>query len=104
KKIWERAHLVMPEYGIELIDVRIKRINYVEDVRRKVYERMISERKRAAEQFRSEGQGKRAEIEGQMAKELEQINSEAYRQAQAIKGKADAESIRIYAEAFNKDP
>ncbi|MCD4781924.1 MAG: protease modulator HflC [Candidatus Omnitrophica bacterium] len=95
---------IVPRYGIELIDLRIKRINYIEDVQRKVYERMISERKRAAEKFRSEGQGKKAEIEGQMSKELQEIEAEAYRQAEEIKGKADAKAIKIYAEAYNKDP
>ncbi|MCK5306474.1 MAG: protease modulator HflC [Candidatus Omnitrophica bacterium] len=102
--ILEKARVIAPQYGIELIDVRIKRINYVEVVRKKVYERMIAERKRAAEQYRSEGQGKRAEIEGQMGKELKQITSEAYRKAQGIRGKADAETTRIYADAYNKDP
>ena len=65
---------------------------------------MISERKRAAERYRSEGQGKKAEIEGQVAKELNQIRSEAYRTAEEIKGKADAEATRIYADAYNRDP
>ena len=102
--ILEKAAVLAPQYGIELIDVRIKRINYVEAVRRKVYERMIAERKRAAEQYRSEGQGKKAEIEGQMSKELKQITSEAYRKAQGIRGKTDAETTRIYADAYNKDP
>jgi len=95
---------IVPQYGIELIDVRIKRINYVAEVQRKVFERMISERKRAAEQYRSEGQGKKAEIEGQMTKELNQITSEAYKVAEEIEGKADAEAIRIYADAYNKGP
>ena len=104
RKILERAQATMPSYGIQLIDVRIKRINYVKEVQGKVYERMISERKRAAERFRSEGQGKKAEIEGQMGKELNDIQSGAYRKAQEIKGKADAEAIKIYAEAYNKDP
>jgi len=104
RKILTIAAKTTPTYGIELIDMRIKRINYVEEVQRKVYDRMISERKRAAEQFRSEGQGKKAEIEGQMAKELEEIRSGAYRSAQEVKGKADAEAINIYAEAYNKDP
>ena len=102
--ILEKAKVLAPQYGIELIDVRIKRINYVEAVRRKVYERMIAERKRAAEQYRSEGQGKRAEIAGQMGKELKQITSEAYRKAQGIRGKTDAETTKIYADAYNKDP
>ena len=80
-----------------------KRVNYVQDVREKVYDRMIAERKRAAEQYRSEGLGKSAEIEGQMAKELKLITSEAYRQAQIITGKADAEAIKIYAQAYSQD-
>lgn len=102
--ILKRAGEAVEDYGIELVDVKIKRINYVREVQNKVYERMISERKRAAEQFRSEGQGKKAEIEGQRAKELQQIQAEAYRTAQEIKGKADAKAIKIYADAYNKDP
>ncbi|GAG35553.1 unnamed protein product, partial [marine sediment metagenome] len=102
--IIEEASKIMPQYGIELIDVRIKRINYVSEVQRKVFERMISERKRAAEQYRSEGQGKRAEIEGQMEKELKEIRSGAYRVAKEIEGKSDAEAIKIYADAYNRDP
>lgn len=98
-----KAQKLAPQYGIELVDVRIKRINYVENVRKKVYERMIAERKRAAEKYRAEGQGKRAEIEGQREKELLIITSEAYKTAQIIKGKADAESITIYAEAYSRD-
>ncbi|MDD5156005.1 MAG: protease modulator HflC, partial [Candidatus Omnitrophica bacterium] len=85
--ILEKAKILAPQYGIDIVDVRIKRINYVEDVRNKVYDRMIAERKRAAEKYRSEGQGKSAEIEGQVAKELKAITSEAYRQAQIITGK-----------------
>ena len=104
RDILKRASKITPQYGIELVDLRIKRINYVEEVRRKVFDRMISERKRAAEQYRSEGQGKKAEIEGQMGKGLQKIRSEAYRKAQEIKGKADAEAIKIYANAYNKDP
>jgi membrane protease subunit HflC len=104
RRILENSAEDIRNFGIELIDVRIKRINYVQKVQEKVYERMISERKRAAEQFRSEGQGAKAEIEGQMEKELKQIRSEAYRKAQEIKGKADAEAIKIYADAYNKDP
>lgn len=104
RTILEKAKVLAPQYGIEIIDVRIKRINYVEDVRNKVYDRMIAERKRAAERYRSEGRGKSAEIEGQTAKELKQITSEAYRQAQGIIGKADAEAISIYAQAYNRNP
>lgn len=93
-----------PQYGIEVVDVRIKRLNYVENVRNEVYGRMIAERKRAAELYRSEGHGKRAEIDGQRGKELKRITSEAYRTAQGLKGKADAEVTKIYADAYNQDP
>ena len=92
------------EYGIELIDVKIKRLNYVNEVRQKVYERMISERQKIAAKYQSEGQGKAAEILGKMQRELDQIESEAYKTAQEIKGKADANAIKIYAAAYNKDP
>lgn len=102
--ILEKAKVLAPQYGIEIVDVRIKRVNYVEDVRNKVYDRMISERKRAAEKYRSEGQGKSAEISGQVGKELKLITSEAYRQAQGIVGKADAEAINIYAQSYSNDP
>lgn len=102
--ISERAKVLAPQYGIAIVDVRIKRINYVEDVRNKVYDRMIAERKRAAEKYRSEGHGKSAEIEGQVAKELKLITSEAYRQAQLIVGKADAEAISIYGQAYTQNP
>jgi membrane protease subunit HflC len=102
--ILEKAKVLAPQYGIDIVDVRIKRVNYVEDVRNKVYDRMIAERKRAAEKYRSEGQGKSAEIEGQVAKELKTITSEAYRQAQIVTGKADAEAINIYAAAYSQNP
>ena len=98
------AGKVIPQYGIELVDVRIKRLNYVESVREKVYARMISERKRIAARFRSEGEGRSAEILGTMEKELRQIRSGAYRRAQEIRGKADAEATRIYGDAYNRDP
>jgi membrane protease subunit HflC len=102
--ILDKAKVLAPQYGIEIQDVRIKRVNYVEEVRNKVYDRMIAERKRAAEKYRSEGQGKSAEIEGQMGKELKLITSEAYRQAQSLVGKADAEAINIYAQAYSQNP
>jgi modulator of FtsH protease HflC len=102
--IRERAGVIAPQYGIEIVDVRIKRINYVEDVRERVYDRMISERKRAAERYRSEGRGKSAEILGQTEKELKAITSEAYMTAQGIVGEADAEAVAIYAGAYGKDP
>lgn len=94
----------LQQYGIVVEDVQIKRINYVESVRQTVYDRMISERRRAAEQFRSEGQGEKAKIEGQIERELLTIQSEAERQAQEIRGKADKEALRILARAYNRDP
>jgi membrane protease subunit HflC len=102
--ILEKSSAVMPEYGIELADVQVKRVNYVESVQQKVFERMISERKRIAERFRSEGQGKAAEISGKVEREKLAIESEAYRKAEEIKGRADAEAARIYAEAYNTNP
>jgi len=104
RSILDKAKVLAPQYGIEIMDVRIKRINYVEEVRDKVYDRMIAERKRAAEKYRSEGHGKSAEIEGQTGKELKLITSEAYRQAQSIIGKADAEAVNIYAQAYSQNP
>ncbi|MDP8259847.1 MAG: protease modulator HflC [Candidatus Gygaella obscura] len=104
RSILAKSKVLAPQYGIDIIDVRIKRVNYVEAVRNKVYDRMIAERKRAAENYRSEGQGRSAEIEGQVAKELKLITSQAYREAQIIKGKAEAEGTKIYAQAYAKDP
>ena len=104
RAILEKAAQEMPNFGIELLDVRIKRINYIEEVREKVYERMISERKRIAEKSRSEGQGRKAEIDGERQKEFQRISSEAYREAQKIKGRGDAEATRIYANSFGRDP
>ncbi|MGV8122084.1 MAG: protease modulator HflC [Candidatus Xenobiia bacterium LiM19] len=102
--IIETARKLMPEYGIELIDVKITRINYVESVQKKVYARMISERNRMAEKYRSEGEGEKARILGQLEKEKKRIYSEAYKKSQEIKGEAEAESTRIYAQAYNSDP
>lgn len=104
RAILKKAAQEMPNFGIELLDVRIKRINYIEEVREKVYERMISERKRIAEKSRSEGQGRKAEIDGERQKEYQRISSEAYREAQKIKGRGDAEATRIYANSFGRDP
>jgi membrane protease subunit HflC len=103
RAILAEASKAMPAFGMELVDVRIKRINYVERVQEKVYERMISERKRKAAQFRSEGEGKKAEILGEMDKELKSIISGAYRTAEEIRGNADAEATKIYGEAYNRD-
>ncbi len=102
KEIFEQASKMVQDFGIELIDVQVKRVNYVEEVRRKVYDRMIAERKRAAEEYRSEGRGEQARIEGQTEKELKKIMSEAYRKAQAIKGKAEATALKIYADAYSQ--
>jgi modulator of FtsH protease HflC len=94
----------MPELGIELIDVRIKRINYIDSVRDQVESRMISERQSIAARFRSEGEGRSQEILGNMQRELRRISSEAERQAQEIIGRADAEATRIYGAAYGQDP
>jgi membrane protease subunit HflC len=98
------ASRLIPEFGMELLDIRIKRINYIESVQQSVFNRMISERKRIAAQYRSEGEGERAAILGQMDRELAKLTSEAYKKSQEIRGKAVAEATRIYAEAFSKDP
>ena len=102
--IMEQANPKLTQFGIELVDVRIKRINYVEEVRKAVYTRMIAERKQIAEKFRSEGKGESSKIAGDKEKELKKITSEAYKKAQEIKGTADGEATKIYAEAYNKDP
>lgn len=94
----------MPGLGIELIDVRIKRINYIDSVREQVETRMISERQSIAARFRSEGEGRSQEILGAMERDLRQIRSEAERKAEEIRGAADAEATRIYGEAFSQDP
>lgn len=98
------APQTLEKYGIELLDVQIKRINYVEQVRQDVYERMISERKRIAELYRSQGRQSAEKIAGERERELKKITSEAYKQAQEIRGDADAEATRIYAEAYSQDP
>jgi membrane protease subunit HflC len=104
KSIFEQAASQMPQLGIELIDIRIKRIDYVEAVEQRVFDRMIAERQRIAEQFRSEGQGRAAEIDGDTKRSLAEIQSEANRKAEIIRGQADAEASRIYSEAFGSDP
>jgi membrane protease subunit HflC len=104
QEILTRAKRLMPELGIELADVRIKRVNYINSVRREVENRMIAERQSIAERFRAEGQGRSQEILGEMQRELRQIQSEAAREAEEIRGNADAEATRIYGEAFGADP
>lgn len=102
--IFDTASKLTPDYGIELVDVMFKRVNYIESVRLKVYERMISERKRIAAEKRSLGEGQKAEILGKVDRDLKEITSQASRKASEIKGKADAEASAIYADAFNQDP
>ncbi len=104
RKIMEQAAPKLEDFGIEIVDFRIKRVNYVEQVRKKVYERMIAERNQISEKFRSEGKGESKKIQGERQKELRRIQSEAYKKAEEIKGKADATATKIYADAFNKDP
>lgn len=103
RKMLSEAAKLTPQYGIELVDIRIKRINYVESVQKRVYERMISERKRIASQYRSEGEGEKRRILGQMQKELARIRSEAYKKAQKIRGEAEAKSTAIYGQAYGQD-
>lgn len=91
-------------FGIELLDIRFKRINYNESVRPKIYERMISERRQIAERFRSEGNGEAARINGNRERELKRIQSEAYREVEEIRGDADAKATEIYAAAYNQTP
>jgi membrane protease subunit HflC len=102
--ILEQAQPKLTPFGIELVDVKIKRINYVEEVRKSVYGRMIAERNQIAEKFRSEGKGEAQKIRGEKERDLQEIESEAFKKAQRIKGAADAEATIIYAEAYGKDP
>lgn len=100
--IERKAAEVVPQYGIALVDVKVKRINYERSVRQKVFDRMISERLKIAEKIRAEGQEKRAEIAGTTEKEMRRIRSEAYQGAESIKGAADAEATKIYADAYEQ--
>lgn len=103
-QILKKANQRTSDLGIRILDVRIKRLNYVEEVRNRVYERMVSERNRIADQFRSEGQGEARKIEGNKERDLAKIQSEAIRAAAVIRGKADAEATAIYAAAYNRSP
>ncbi len=103
-QILEKAAKITLEFGIELKDVRFKRINYVDTVQQKVFERMISERKRIAERSRSEGQGRAAEIRGQKERDMLAASSVGYKTAQEKKGEADAKATAIYARAYSRDP
>lgn len=104
KEITEAARGKLAEFGIELLDVRFKRINYNPAVSAKIYSRMMSERQQIAERFRSEGQGEAAKIIGNKERDLKEIDSKAYREVQTIEGKADAEATSIYAKAYNQSP
>ena len=102
--ILAKAQEAMPDFGIELVDVQFQRVNYSQQVQRKIFERMISERKRIAELYRSQGEGERNFVLGRKERELRAIESEAYRKAQEVKGAADAKATAIYAEAHRLDP
>jgi membrane protease subunit HflC len=103
REILERAGERTADLGIELLDLRIKRINYVEEVQQDVFARMIAERQRIAELYRSEGQGEAARIQGERERDLQQIQSEAFKTAEELKGKADASATDIYASAYGRD-
>lgn len=104
REVLERASARTADLGIELLDLRIKRINYVDEVQQDVFARMIAERRRIAELFRSEGQGEAARIQGERERDLQRIQSEAFRTAEELRGKADAEATDVYASAYNRDP
>jgi modulator of FtsH protease HflC len=103
REILSRAASRMSDLGIELLDIRLQRVNYVEQVQKDVFARMIAERNRVAERFRSEGEGEAARIRGERERELKRIQSEAYRTAEELRGKADGEATGIYAEAHGRD-
>jgi len=103
QEILRAAAEAVGEYGIELLDLKFKRINYVPEVQQDVFARMIAERNRVAEEFRSEGQGESARIMGERERDLAQIQSEAFRTAEELRGTADAEATAIYAAAYNRD-
>jgi membrane protease subunit HflC len=104
QQILERASKITPEFGVELVDVRFKRINYTESVQQAVFQRMIAERKRIAERSRSEGQGRAAEIRGQKERDVLAATSVGYKSAEELKGKADAKATSVYARAYGRDP
>ena len=104
KRIVTQARAKLSPFGIELVDVKIKRINYIENVRQAVYNRMIAERNQIAEKYRAEGKGEASNIRGEKEKELQVIKSGAYKTAQILKGEADAKATQIYADAYSVDP
>jgi len=101
QEIFNAAAAKLQEFGIELLDIRFKRINYNESVRPKIYDRMISERRQIAERFRSEGNGEAARINGLRERDLNKVRSEAYKEVEEIRGAADAKATEIYADAYN---
>ena len=94
----------LSEFGIELLDLRLKRVNYNPDVLDRIYQRMMSERRQIAQRFRSEGEGEAARIAGQKERDLNEIQSTAYRQGQQIRGESDAKATEIYAHAYTQNP
>ncbi len=102
--ILEKAAKAMPEFGIELVDIQFQRVNYTRSVKTKVFERMIQDRKSIANAYRSEGEGESARIRGDKERELKTIESTAFKDAEKIRGEADAKATDIYAEAYNRDP
>jgi len=104
EEIFTNAAPKVAVFGVELLDVQFKRVNYNPSVAQRIYERMISERQQIAERFRSEGAGEAAKISGQRQKDLQTIESEAYRRIQEIRGAADARATEIYAAAYNRSP
>ena len=102
--ILEKAAKAMPEFGIELVDIQFQRVNYTRSVKQKVFERMIQDRRSIANAYRSEGEGESARIRGDKARELKTIESNAFKEAEKIRGEADAKATDIYAEAYNRDP
>lgn len=104
QEIFQAAAPKVSVFGIELLDIRFKRIDYNQSVRPKIYDRMVSERRQIAEQFRSEGNGEAARINGNRERDLQRIQSEAYRQVEEIRGEADAKATEIYSKSYNQSP
>jgi membrane protease subunit HflC len=103
-EMFQESSQITPQYGIELIDIIIRQIKYSDELTESVYRRMIKERNQIAQAFRSDGEGKKAAIMGEMQRELDSIQSNAYRQSEQIKGEADARAAAIYANTYNRNP
>jgi membrane protease subunit HflC len=104
EEIKKAAAVKLAEFGVELLDLRLRRVNYNPDVLDRIYQRMISERRQIAQRFRSEGEGEAARIAGQKERDLNEIQSTAYRKVQEIRGEADAKATEIYARAYTQNP